>query len=188
MEDMPVEEGEEEGPPDGLLDGPQPLSSIFEEEEGEAPAARGRSRSPPPVTTARSRRVSVAEPDAEQTPKRRISRAELLDDLPASIRARFEERRVEEEANVSIRKKFTGFWSNRLASQEQVEQELKELPESLKYWNCTPSVRAHSDGSRAKEWKKYEDFQAAIPIKGAQLKELLDAGHVPIPSKWVDAI
>ena len=24
--------------------------------------------------------------------------------------------------------------------------------------------------------------------KGAQLKELLDAGHVPIPSKWVDAI
>ena len=31
-------------------------------------------------------------------------------------------------------------------------------------------------------------FQAAIPIKGAQLKELLDAGHVPIPSKWVDTI
>ena len=169
VEDMPVEEGEEEGPSDGLLDGPQPLSSIFEEEEeGEASAARGRSRSPPPVTTARSSRVSVAEPDAEQTPKRR--RAELLDDLPASIRAPFEERRIEEEANVSIRKKFTGFWSNRLAWQEQVEQELKELPESLKYWNCTPSERIHIDGSRAKEWKKYEDVQAAIPIKGAQLK------------------
>ena len=166
VEDTPVDEGE--GPSYGLLDGPEPLSSIFEEEEeGEASAARGRSRSPPPVTTARSRRVSTAEPEAEQTPKRRISRAELLDDLPASIRARFEERRVEEEANVSIREKFTGFWSNRLATQEQVEQELKELPESLKYWNCTPSVRSHIDGSRAKEWKKYEDFQAAIPIKGA---------------------
>ena len=73
---------------------------------------------------------------------------------------------------MSIRKKFTGFWSNRLASQEQVEQELKELPESVEYWNCTPSVRIHIDGSRAKEWKKYEDFQAAILIKGAQLKEL----------------
>ncbi|OLP82535.1 hypothetical protein AK812_SmicGene36819 [Symbiodinium microadriaticum] len=176
VEDMPVEEGEEEGPPDGLLDGPQPLSSIFEEEEGEAPAARGRSRSPPPVTTARSRRVSVAEPDAEQTPKRRISRAELLDDLPASIRARFEERRVEEEANVSIRKKFTGFWSNRLATQEQVEQELKELPESLKYWNCTPSVRAHSDGSRAKEWKKYEDFQESGDRIRAALAEVYGFG------------
>ena len=58
----------------------------------------------------------------------------------------------------------------------------------MKYWNCTPSVRSHIDGSRAKEWKKYEDFQAAIHIKGAQLKELLDAGHVPIPSKWVDTI
>ena len=71
---------------------------------------------------------------------------------------------------------------------EQVERELKELPESLKHWECTPSVRQHMDGSRAKKWKKYEDFQAAIPIKGAQLKELLDAGHVPIPSKWVDTI
>ena len=88
-EDVPVEEETEEGPSYGLLDGPQPLSSIFEkEEEGETPAARGRSRSPPPVTTARSRRVSVAEPDAERTPSRRISRAELLDDLPASIRSR----------------------------------------------------------------------------------------------------
>ena len=33
-----------------------------------------------------------------------------------------------------------------------------------------------------------EDFQAAIPLKGQPLQELLDAGHVPIPSKWVDTI
>ena len=79
MKDMPVEEAEEEGPSDGLLDGRQPLSSIFEEEEeGGASAARGRSRSPPPVTTARSRRVSVAEPGAEQTPKCRISRGRAV--------------------------------------------------------------------------------------------------------------
>ncbi|CAE7317302.1 unnamed protein product [Symbiodinium microadriaticum] len=188
-EDVPVEEEVEEGPSYGLQDGPQPLSSIFEEEEeGETPAARGRSRSPPPVTTARSRRVSVAEPDTERTPSHRISSAELLDDVPASIRSRLEERRVEEEANVSIRKKLMGFWSSRLSTKEQVERDLKELPESLKYWECTPSVRQHIDGSRAKEWKKYEDFQAAIPIMGARLKALLDAGHVPIPSKWVDII
>ena len=43
---------------------------------------------------------------------------------------------------------------------------------------ATPSVRLRIDGSRGKEWKKYEDFQAAIPLKGAPLQELLDAGHV----------
>ncbi|CAE7288423.1 unnamed protein product, partial [Symbiodinium microadriaticum] len=103
-----VLQGDEEGPSHGLLEGPQILSSIFEEE---APAATG----------------SVAEPDAERTPSRRISRAELLDDLP-------------------------------------VERELKELPESLKHWECTPSVRQHIDGSRAKEWKKYEDFQDSTEV------------------------
>ena len=64
---------------------------------------------------------------------------------------------------MSIRRKLMGLWSNRLSTKEQVERELKELPESLKHWECTPSVRQHIDGSRAKEWKKYEDFQAAIP-------------------------
>ena len=130
-EDVPIEEEAEEGPSYGLLDGPQRLSSIFEEEgEGETPAARGRSRSPPPITAARSRRVSVAEPDAERTPSRSTSRAELLDDLPASRRSRFEERRVEEEANMSFRKKLMGCWSNRLSTKEQAGRELKELPES----------------------------------------------------------
>ena len=51
-----------------------------------------------------------------------------------------------------------------------------------------PYDHIHIDGSRGKERKKYEDFQAAIPLRGAPLKELLDAGHVPIPYKWVDTI
>ena len=89
---------------------------------------------------------------------------------------------------MSIRKKLKGFWSNRLSTKEQVEQELKDLPEALRYWECTPAARQRIDGSRGKEWKKYEDFQAAIPLKGKLLQELLDAGHVPIPSKWVDTI
>ena len=190
VEDADVEPPQEDDdePSYGLLDGPGPLASIFEDDETEERAERGRSRSPPPTVAARSRRTSVLEPDAERTPSRRSSRNELLDDLPASIRATFEQRRVEEEADLSIRKKLKGFWSNRLSTKEQVEQELKDLPEALKYWNCTPAVRLRIDGSRAKEWKKYEDFQAAIPLKGQQLKELLDAGHTPIPSKWVDTI
>ena len=91
-EDVPIEEAAEsaeEGPSYGLLDGPQPLSSIFEEdEEGETPAARGRSRSPPPMTVARSRRGSIAEPDAERTPNTQSPHqpCRVVDDLPASIR------------------------------------------------------------------------------------------------------
>ena len=186
--DVEPPQEDDDGPSYGLLDGPGPLTSIFENDVAEEQAERGRSRSPPPAVAARSRRTSVLEPDAERTPSRRSSRNELLDDLPASIRATFEQRRVEEEANLSIRKKLKIFWSNRLSTKEQVEQELKDLPEALKYWDCTPAVRLRIDGSRGKEWKKYEDFQAAIPLKGQPLKELLDAGHVPIPSKWVDTI
>ena len=36
--------------------------------------------------------------------------------------------------------------------------------------------------------KKYEDFQAAIPLIEKELLDPLEAGHVPIPSKWVDTI
>ena len=135
LEDAKVEpapEQDDEGPSYGLLDGPGPLASILEDDEAEGQAERGRSRSPPPVAAARSRRTSVLDSDAERTPSRRSNRNELLDDLPASIRATFEQRRVEEEANVSTRKKLKGFWSNRLSTKEQVEQELKDLPEGLK--------------------------------------------------------
>ena len=85
------------------------LSFIVEEEGQKPQAERARSHSPPPVVTARSRRGSTAEPDAERTPTSHPSRAELLDDLPACVNSRCGERRLEEEANVSIRKKFIGF-------------------------------------------------------------------------------
>ena len=131
-----------------------------EEEEGDASAARGRSRSPPPVTAARSRRGSVAEPDAERTPSRRISRAELLDDLPT----RLEERRVEEEANVSIRKKLMGFWSSRLSTKEQAEHEPKELPESLKYRECTSSVRQRIEDQEQRNGRRRRTSRLPFPL------------------------
>ena len=57
---------------------------------------------------------------------------------------------------------------------------------NLDYRRESPNVQSYIDGSRRKEWKKYEDFQAAIPLRGKELSDLLEAGHVPIPSKWVD--
>ena len=79
---------------------------------------------------------------------------------------------------------------NRVLTKEQAEhqRELKDLPGNLDHRREPPAVQSYIDGSRQKEWKKYEDFQAAIPLKGKELSDLLEAGHVPIPSKWVDTI
>ena len=76
---------------------------------------------------------------------------------------------------VIFRKKPIGFWSNRSLAREQAERELRGLPEALKY-SASLSVRLRIDGSLGNAWKKYVDFQAAIPIR-----ELRDAGHVPVP-------
>ena len=87
---------------------------------------------------------------------------------------------------------YKAFMANRLLTKEQVEQqrreEYKRLSGLLNYDTCSPFIRRKIDESRAKEWKKYMDFQAAIPIKGQYLKDLLEEGHVALPMKWVDTI
>ena len=40
--------------------------------------------------------------------------------------------------------------------------------------------------SRATEWNKWKEFVAGRPIRGQELQQLLDEGHVPIPTMWVD--
>ena len=80
--------------------------------------------------------------------------------------------------------------ANRVLTKEQVEHqhrgEYKHLPGILNYHTASPFIRRKIDESRAKEWKKYEDFQAAIPIKGQDLVDLLAEGHIALPMKWVD--
>ena len=152
-----------------------PLPSILENEVfNEAEARRERLRSPVAERAAASssRHVSVAEPEAERTPTRRSTR-DTTDDLPMQIRDHFtrigeSDSPGDDQAQASIavrsRTEFIAFLVNRVLTKQQVEH------------------------SRREEWKKYEDFQAAIPLKGKQLSDLLEAGHVPIPSKWVDTI
>ena len=64
---------------------------------------------------------------------------------------------------------------HRVLTKEQVEhqRELKDLPRNLDYRRESPTVQFYIDGNRQKEWKKYEDFQAAIPLKGNELSDLL---------------
>ena len=47
-------------------------------------------------------------------------------------------------------------------------------------------MKAGLDGSRKIEWDKWKQFHAGRPCRGKELKDLLDAGHVPIPTRWVD--
>ena len=73
-----------------------------------------------------------------------------------------------------------------IETQIQQREEFKRLPGVLNYHTATPFVRRKIDESRTKEWKKYQDFQAAIPIKGQDLLDLLTGGHVALPMKWED--
>ena len=63
--------------------------------------------------------------------------------------------------------------ANRVLTKEQVEQQQREeyklLPGILNYHIRRVHLSVEIDESRAKDWKKYEDFQAAIPIKGQDL-------------------
>ena len=141
-------------------DGPLPLvleNEVFNEPE----ARRERSRSPVSERTAASssRRVSVAEPEAERTPTRRSTR-DTTDDLPMQIRDHFTRIRESEtpgddqvQASIAVRSrtKFIAFMVNRVLTKEQVEhqRELKDLPGKLGL--PYPTVQSYIDGSRQKE-------------------------------------
>ena len=156
-----------------------PLPSILEDEVYNEPLAP---RVPERAAASSSRRVSVAEPEAERTPTRR-STCDTTDDLPQQIhdhctRVKESETPGENHAQASIavrsRIKFIAFMVNRVLTKEQVEhqRELKDLPGNLDYRGGSPTVQSYIDGSRQKEWKKYEDFQAAIQRQGKELSDL----------------
>ena len=203
----PIEEDEQalipQAPAQEDQGGP-PLPSILEEEDE---PTRERSRSPPErrvhaatssTTSTSRRRPSVAEPEGERTPggSRRPSTYDIQDDLPVQIRERLQNIRDSETARyvndtdgalnatrAKPRAKFMAFMATRLT-----KDEMKDLPGTLNYFDCTPSIQKQIDESRKKEWLKYESFQAAIPVSGKILEDLLAEGHIALPSKWVDTV
>ena len=145
-----------------------PLPSVLENEVFNEPEAR-RERSRSPVreraAASSSRRVSVAEPEAERTPTRRSTR-DTTDDLPMTKHKHPLLCAVE--------------LINRVLMKEQVEhqRELKDLPGNLDYRRESPTVQNYIDGSRQKAWKKYEDLRERNCRTGR---------HVPIPSGWIQS-
>ena len=57
---------------------------------------------------------------------------------------------------------------------------------TLNYDRESKEVREGLDVSRRTEWEKWKQFVAGRPCGGDELKRLLDEGHVPIPTRWVD--
>ena len=57
---------------------------------------------------------------------------------------------------------------------------------TLNYERESKDLREGLDISRKEEWNKWTKFMAGRPIRGKELQELLSAGHVPIPTRWVD--
>ena len=62
----------------------------------------------------------------------------------------------------------------------------EERGKTFSYDMESKEIREGLDISRTTEWKKWLEFVAGRPIRGKQLQELLDDGHVPIPTRCVD--
>ena len=56
----------------------------------------------------------------------------------------------------------------------------------MNYFKCEDHVKEGIKGARKEEWGKYQRCNAAIPIQGDRLQQLLNEGHRPIPSQWID--
>ena len=61
------------------------------------------------------------------------------------------------------------------------------LPRLLTHFKTAhPKIQAGLMASRQKEWDKWKNFHAGIMMNGPELQELIDEGHTPIPTQWVE--
>ena len=67
-----------------------------------------------------------------------------------------------------------------------MEQQAGKKPRKMNYHKCEDHVKEGINGARKDEWEKYKRYNAAIPIQGEMLQKLLNEGHKPIPSQWID--
>ena len=79
---------------------------------------------------------------------------------------------------------FRAFVAQRFG--EDSETQAGKVSRTLQYERCTPEMQKLILAARLAEWSEYKSFNAAMPIRGKELEELLQEGHVPIPMQWVD--
>ena len=49
-----------------------------------------------------------------------------------------------------------------------------------------PEIQRGLDESRKTEWIKWLDFGTTVKVQGDTLRELMDEGHKPIPTQWIE--
>ena len=62
----------------------------------------------------------------------------------------------------------------------------KAVGKQVNYEIETEETRKGIDGSRRDEWEKWQKFMAVRPTEGDELKQLLNEGHKPIGTQWID--
>ena len=67
-----------------------------------------------------------------------------------------------------------------------VNEKKEARGKTLNYEKEDKETREFLDVSRRTEWEKWKKFVAGRPCSGEELKKLLEQGHVPIPTRWVD--
>ena len=77
------------------------------------------------------------------------------------------------------------FIAQRIEEAEETVQSGK-VAKTVDIRKVSPEIKALMMEARTAEWEKYKSFNAAIPIWGKELQNLLDEGHKVIPSKCVE--
>eukprot|EP00435_Cladocopium_sp_Y103_P052029 s2760_g16.t1 len=108
-----------------------------------------------------------------------------LDDLPQSLRDHVAcAGRLRPEDQEEARAMFSCFLSQQVEGVDEAPG--KKVLKVIHFDSAPPDVQEGLRASRAKEWNKFVQFAAAIPVVGQQRDDLLAEGHVVVPSKWVD--
>lgn len=63
----------------------------------------------------------------------------------------------------------------------------RQPPKNLVFPMCSSKTQQGLCAARKTEWKKRTTFNAARLVDGAELRELLDEGHEPLPLQWIAA-
>jgi len=106
---------------------------------------------------------------------------ELLEQLEAKRSARDRSRTPEKKLRQA-------FLAERVAVDKGTNKNVRKqiAGKNLKYDQCDAKTQKGLRASRAKEWKKWMDFDAGRIIQGEVLKELLDDGFSMLPTQWIE--
>ena len=94
-----------------------------------------------------------------------------------------------------LSEEYVSFMANRITTNGSVHLQRNKTTakrrreargKTLNFRSSAPEVQKGLLESRAKEWKKWCEFNAAEPIMGKPLQELLDEGHKALPMQWIE--